>query len=62
MKRNHKISQAHDVDYHIMKAYRTKMSKNVLFSTKLMKNQKYFKIFVWRFFEKKSFVRGGALP
>ena len=38
MKRNHKISQAHDVDYHIMKAYRTKMSKNVLFSTKLKKN------------------------
>lgn len=41
MKRNHKISQAHDVDYHIMKAYRTKMSKNVLFSTKLKKNRKY---------------------
>lgn len=39
MKRNHKISQAHDVDYHIMKAYRTKMSKNVLFSTKLKKNR-----------------------
>ena len=43
MKRNHKISQAHDVDYHIMKAYRTKMSKNVLFSTKLKKNQNYSK-------------------
>lgn len=45
MKRNHKISQAHDVDYHIMKAYRTKMSKNVLFSTKLKKNRKSLKIF-----------------